>query len=363
MIHKDYMEIASRISMRAKGNTAPNPHVGAIIVKDGVIIARGWTGQFGLPHAEVDAINKVKNKKILKGSTLYCTLEPCSHFGKTSPCVDYILKNKIKNVFIAGVDKNKIVNGSGLRKLKNNKVNVKIIKSENSSYDNKIFFHSKNKKKPFITLKVASSADGKIATSSYKSKWITSELSRLRGHMLRVKNDCILVGSNTLIKDDPKLNSRLEGLEKFSPDIFILDRYLKLSLSLNIFKSSNKIFIFHSKKNLIDNIKKIYSKRNIFLHYIESDNELIDIRQVIKKISDFGYQRILIEGGSSLAGSLLLADLIDKIFWFRASKLIGGDGLASIANLGISDINSIKKFKLIKNKNINDDTLSVYEKE
>ena len=358
------MELASRIAMRNKGNTYTNPHVGAIIVKNGIILSRGWTGKLGVPHAEIDAINKIKNKKILEGSSLYCTLEPCSHYGKTPPCVDQILKNKIKHVYIAGLDKNSLVNGAGVKKLRNNNVIVKVIKNEKSSYDNKIFFNVKNKKKPFITLKIASSADGKIATSNYKSKWITSQLSRLRGHMLRARNDCILVGSNTVIKDNPRLNCRLEGLEKFSPDIFILDRFLNLDLSLNIFNiSKTKVFILHSKKNLSDKLKKKYLKKNIELHYISSSHELIDIKLTIKKIANLGYQRILIEGGSNLAGSLLSQNLVNKIFWFRASKLIGGDGLASIASLGISDMSAIKKFKLIKNMNINEDTLSIYEKE
>ena len=116
------MELASRISMRAKGNTSPNPHVGAIIVKNGIILARGWTGKSGIPHAEIDAINKIKNKKNLEGSSLYCTLEPCSHYGKTSPCVDQILKHKIESVYIANIDKNRLVNGAGLKKLRDKKL-------------------------------------------------------------------------------------------------------------------------------------------------------------------------------------------------------------------------------------------------
>ena len=169
------MEIASRMAFRAKGTTAPNPNVGAIIVKDGKIISRGWTGKNGRPHAEFNAIKRIKNKKKLNGATLYCTLEPCSHKGKTGPCADLILKHGFKNVFISSIDKNKVVDGRGIQKLKQNNVNVKFIRNKKINLINNIFFNSINKKKPFLTLKIASTIDSKIATSNFESKWITSK--------------------------------------------------------------------------------------------------------------------------------------------------------------------------------------------
>ncbi len=220
------MEIASRMAFRAKGTTAPNPNVGAIIVKDGKIISRGWTGKNGRPHAEFNAIKRIKNKKKLNGATLYCTLEPCSHKGKTGPCADLILKHGFKNVFISSIDKNKVVDGKGIQKLKQNNVNVKFIRNKKINLFNNIFFNSINKKKPFLTLKIASTIDSKIATSNFESKWITSKASRLIGHSLRFRNDCLLTTSQTVLKDNPLLDCRLDGLESYSPDIFILDREL-----------------------------------------------------------------------------------------------------------------------------------------
>lgn len=364
MIHKNYMEIASRMSLRAKGTTSPNPPVGAIIVKDDKIISRGWTGCGGTPHAEIVAINKVRNKSVLKDSSLYCTLEPCSHKGKTKPCVDQIIKSKIKNIYISQIDKNKIINGKGIKKLKSNNINVKIISNKNINFENKIFFNSKNKNKPYITLKIASTADGKIATSNYKSKWITSKQSRLVGHTLRLKNDCILIASNTVIKDNPFLDCRLDGLEKYSPDIFILDRELKIDLSSNIFKNSKrKIHIFYSLRNIENKIKKKYGLKNVKLIYIKNVDGLINIKKILSEIGKYGYQRVLVEGGSKLSGSLLKNNLVNKIAWFRASKLIGDEGLTAVSKLGITDMKYIKKFKLSHNKRIGNDTLNIYLKD
>ena len=357
------MEIASRMSLRAKGITSPNPHVGVVIVKDDKIISRGWTGQGGTPHAEIVAISKVRNKSTLKGSSLYCTLEPCSHTGKTKPCVDQIIKSKIKNIYISQIDRNKIINGKGIKKLKSNNISVKIIPN-NINFENEIFFNSKNKNKPYITLKIASTADGKIATSNYKSKWITSKQSRLVGHTLRLKNDCILIASNTVIKDNPSLDCRLDGLEKYSPDIFILDRELKIDLSLKIFNNSKRrIYIFHSLTNIENRFKKKYNKKKLELIYIKDVKKLINIKKALCEIGKHGYQRVLVEGGSSLSGSLLKNNLINKIAWFRASKLIGDEGLTAISKLGITDMKYIKKFKLSYNKKIDNDTLNIYLKD
>ena len=356
------MEIASRMAFRAKGTTAPNPNVGAIIVKDGKIISRGWTGKNGRPHAEFNAIKRIKNKKKLNGATLYCTLEPCSHKGKTGPCSDLILKHGIKNVFISSIDKNKVVDGKGIQKLKQNNINVKFIRNKKINLINNIFFNSINKKKPFLTLKIASTIDSKIATSNFESKWITSKASRLIGHLLRFRNDCLLTTSQTALKDNPLLDCRLEGLESYSPDIFILDRELKIDLTKKVFRKNNrKIFILH---NIIPTkIKSLrYKKKKIELISVSQNNGSLDIKEVLKKITDYGYQSILVEGGGKISASLLSNNLVDKIYWFKASKFIGQEGISAIEKLGIHDMKSIKKFNLSKVIKLEDDTLNIFIK-
>ena len=356
------MEIASRMAFRAKGTTAPNPNVGAIIVKDGKIISRGWTGKNGRPHAEFNAIKRIKNKKKLNGATLYCTLEPCSHKGKTGPCADLILKHGFKNVFISSIDKNKVVDGKGIQKLKQNNVNVKFIRNKKINLFNNIFFNSINKKKPFLTLKIASTIDSKIATSNFESKWITSKASRLIGHSLRFRNDCLLTTSQTVLKDNPLLDCRLDGLESYSPDIFILDRELKIDLTKKVFRKNNrKIFILH---NIIPTkIKSLrYKKKKIELISVSQNNGSLDIKEVLKKITDYGYQSILVEGGGKISASLLSNNLVDKIYWFKASKFIGQEGISAIEKLGIHNMKSIKKFNLSKVIKLEDDTLNIFIK-
>ena len=348
------MEIASRMAFRAKGTTAPNPNVGAVIVKDKKIISRGWTSKNGRPHAEFNAIQKIKNKKILNGATLYCTLEPCSHKGKTGPCADLILKHKIKNVFISSIDRNKIVDGKGVQKLKQNNINVKFIRNKKINSINNIFFDAVNKKKPFLTLK--------IAISNFESKWITSKASRSIGHLLRFRNDCLLTTSQTVLKDNPILDCRLQGLEKYSPDIFIIDRELKIDFTKKIFRKKNrKIYVLHGVN--VSRIKSGYYKKNkIKLIPISQINGSLDTKQILERIVEYGYQSILVEGGGKISASLLSNNLVDNIYWFKASKFIGQEGISAIDNLNIHKMKSIKKFNLSKVIKLEDDTLNIFVK-
>jgi len=352
-----YMELAVRMAERSVGLTAPNPPVGVIIIKDGQILSRGWTQIGGSPHAEIHAISQVKDKSLLKGSTMYSTLEPCSHRGKTPPCIDSIIKYKFKDVVISQKDKNPLVNGDGIKKLRSK--GIRVIQTNFNNYINKfnnIFFYSINKNKPLVCLKIASTADGKIATKIKDSKWITGKHSRMIGHHLRSKSDCILVGRGTVEKDNPSFNCRLSGLVHTSPDIFILDTNLNLSLNNKIFKLKNrKIFIFH---NCLNFNKKKY--KDITLIRLHDNPGMLDIREVIKLISGKGYHRILVEGGSQISTSLLKDNLIDKIYWFRASKVIGGEGIGAISNLNIRKMNLVKKFKLENSTIVEDDIMDIY---
>ena len=351
------MELAIRMAERSVGLTAPNPPVGVVIVKDGQILSRGWTQLGGSPHAEMHAISQVRNKSLLKGSTMYSTLEPCSHRGKNPPCIDSIIKYKFKDVFISQKDKNPLVNGEGIKKLRNN--GIRVIQNNFNDYINNfnnIFFHSINKNKPHVCLKIASTADGKIATKTKDSKWITGERSRMIGHHLRSKNDCILVGRGTVEKDNPLLDCRLSGLDHASPDIFILDTNLNLSLNNKIFKLKNRtISIFHNCSDF--NIKKY---KNITLIRLKNNSDMLDIRKVIKLISVKGYHRILVEGGSQISTSLLENNLIDKIYWFRASKIMGNEGIGAISNLNIQKMNLVKNFKLESSARVEDDIMDIY---
>ena len=354
-----YMELAVRMAERSVGLTAPNPPVGVIIVKNGQILSRGWTQIGGSPHAEMHAISQVKNKSLLKGSTMYSTLEPCSHRGKNPPCIDSIIKYKFKDVVISQKDKNPLVNGDGIKKLRSK--GIRVTQTNFNNYINKfnnIFFCSINKNKPHVCLKIASTADGKIETKTKDSKWITGKYSRMMGHHLRSKNDCILVGKGTVEKDNPLLDCRLPGLDHTSPDIFILDTNLNLSLKSKIFKLKNrKVYIFHNCSNLN---KKKYKK--ITLIRLNDNPGMLNIRNVIKLISVKGYHRILVEGGSQISTSLLKNNLIDQIYWFRASKVIGSEGIGAISNLNIKKMHLVKNFKLENSSRVENDILDIYSR-
>ena len=348
------------MALRAIGSTYPNPPVGAIIVKNGFIMSRGWTQPTGTPHAEIHAINQIKNKKDIKGAHLYCTLEPCSHKGKTAPCVNKIIELKFSKVTISQIDKNPLVNSNSVKKLRSAGIEV-VIKNFSSELKglNNIFFNSIRDNKPFITLKIASTADGKIATNQYESKWITNSTSRMFGHKLRSLNECMIVGTGTIRKDNPILDCRLEGLSNLSPDIFVLDRNLNLKKNLKIFGNKNrKIYVFYSDKVK----KRIFKSKNIKYIKIKEFNNELDIKTVIKTVSQLGYMRILVEGGAKLSASLLNENLIDEIFWFRASKIMGNNGINAISNLDINKVDHLKKFNLINTKKIDNDQLSIYKK-
>ena len=349
------------MAFRALGSTFPNPPVGAIIVKNGIILSRGWTQSSGSFHAEIHAINQIRNKRILNGATLYSTLEPCYHKGKNLPCVDKIIKYKFSKVVISEIDKNPKVKGKSIQKLKDSGIEVVKKKFSNEIKDlNYKFFNSILKKTPFITLKIASSADGRIATKDFKSKWITNYNSRVKGHQLRALNDCILVGRGTVQKDNPSLDCRIRGLEKLSPDIFILDSEMNLPKNLNIFSRKNRqIYIFTSQ---IDQKKQIKAK-NVKYIILDKKNGMLNMKSVTQKISELGYINILVEGGSKLTTSLLKGNFIDKIYWFRSSKIMGNDGLDAIKDLGISSIKQMKRFKLTANQAYSNDHLSVYSRE
>ena len=356
------MELAYRMASRAIGTTSTNPPVGCVIVKKNVILARGWTQPGGAPHAEVHAINSIKDKSILKRAEIYCTLEPCSHFGKTNPCVDSIINSKIRKVYIGSIDKNPKVNGNGIEILRAAKIKVELLPNNLITSLNNIFFNSKINYKPYLIAKIATTADSKITRINSKSRWITTKLSRLHGHYLRYRSDAMLVGKNTVLMDDPDMHCRLNGLDRFSPDIFILDSNLNLPIERKIFHSKKRnIYIFHKKKL---NQKKIdkFKKSKVILIPVKQKNNLLDINEVLLEMGRLGIQRILVEGGAQLISQLTKKGLVDIFYWFSAGKSIGKKTKNVISDLRVSKTSSVKDLRLVSVMNIQSDTLEVYNK-
>lgn len=359
---KDYnfINLALRISKKNIGITGENPAVGCVIVNDTTILATGVTGKNGVPHAESVALEQAGINA--NGATLYVTLEPCSHFGKTPPCVDSIIKSKIARVVIATVDPNPRVNGMGIEKLKAAGIEVVVgVMSKEARELNRGFFSVKTLHRPHVTLKLATSLDGKIATKNYHSKWITNQKSRDYAHYLRAKNDAILIGANTLKHDNPMLDCRLLGLENHSPKRIIVSTKLDIDLKSQIIQSAHKIPTYIATNN-IDNKRFLELGVKIITCSNLENTDQINLGDLLKKLVSLGVNNLLIEGGSQIATGFLKAELIDKLIWAKSNKIIGNDGIPAVGDLGLDLASSAESFTRVDLKEFDDEVILVYKK-
>ena len=311
--HEKYIRRCIELAKNGLGTTYPNPMVGSVIVCNGKIIGEGWHKKSGEPHAEVNAVNSVKDKSLLKNSTIYVSLEPCSHFGKTPPCCDLIIKNNIPNVVIGTVDPNIKVAGNGIKKLMEAGINVTVGILETECNElNKRFFTFHEKKRPYIILKWAESQDGFIAPltkSEQKPVWITDEFSRQLVHKWRSEEQAILVGTNTVIDDNPKLDVR-DWTGK-NPIRIVLDQNNRTPKDSHIFNNQSKTIVFSKSDALINkengNFEIIDFKQNI-------------AQQVIDRLYQHQIQSVIIEGGQQT-----LQTFIDENLWDEARLFVGNN--------------------------------------
>ena len=356
---KNYMKLAINLARARKGLTGDNPSVGCVIVKNDKIISIGQTGFNGRPHAEYNAINNSLEK--IKGSKMYVTLEPCSHYGKTPPCTNSIIKSGISEIIYAMDDIDKKVKGKSFNILLNRKIKVKkgILKTEvRDLYESYII--NRNKKLPYVTAKIAVSNNKLIYSKG--TKRITDKSSDKLTHYLRYKNDSIMISSKTLNIDNPKLNCRLRGFEKFSPRRIILDKYLEIKLSSYIFKSAkkNNTIIFH---NSLDKKKiQILKKKEIALIKSKVDNKkLFDLRIILKKLYSLGTRNLLVEGGDKITKNLIKNRLIDKFYLFKSLKKLSNNRKhQNFTSFGILN-NRYKKKSKISSK-LAKDNITIYKR-
>lgn len=355
LILEQYMKRALELAKLGWGYTNPNPLVGAVIVKDSRIIGEGYHEYFGGPHAEINAIKNAKED--VKGAQLYVTLEPCCHHGKTPPCVDAIIKSGIQDVYIAMEDPNSFVSGKGIKYLKEAGLNVYtgILKNEAQKL-NEIFIKYITTKIPYVILKSAMTVDGKIATTIGDSKWITNEKSREHVHMLRGRVMAIMVGVNTVIKDNPYLTARIRGLK--SPTRIIIDSQGRIPLDSNVLcDRSAKTIIATTKKMPVDKINKL---RNLAIDIIivDSIDGKVNLKELIKVLGTMGIDSVLIEGGGTLNYSALKEGIVDKVMFYIAPKIIGGsNALTPVEGNGIDYIKDAIKLNDIEITKFDDDIL------
>ena len=317
---KAYMSLALSFSLRAKGKTFPNPLVGAVLVKNNRIISQGYHKKAGSDHAEIVALKKAGKRA--KGATLYITLEPCTHHGRTPPCVKEIIKFGIKRVVVGMLDPNPINTLRGKAILKSHGIKVKtgVLEKEVKKV-NRWFIKYITKGIPYVTVKVGQSLDGRIATSRFQSKWITSDKARSFSHRQRRYFDSVMLGINTVIKDDPRL-------KEFKTKI-IIDSNLRIPLNSKLFDGSSRVIIacINSRmKELEGMVGKIdhLKQKNVTIIKLKQKKGKVDSKQLMRKLADLEISNILVEGGGELIGSLFDNKLVDRIMFFVAPKIIGG---------------------------------------
>jgi len=345
---ESYMKIALDLAKIRKGLTHPNPTVGAVIVKDGKIIGKGYHIKAGMPHAEREAIKDAKEKGYdLKGSTMFVTLEPCCHYGRTPPCTNAIIEEGISEVVIGTLDKNPVVKGQGVNILKSHgiKVITGVLEKECEKINEDFFTYIKEKR-PFVHLKVAQSFDGKIATKTGDSKWITSEKSRQFAHQLRKEASAILVGTNTALKDNPALTVRHVKTEK-QPVRILIDKRLKVPPTYNIYNNEAKTIVITSKLASQENLKRLSEKENVEIVFLDLDeNEKFKIDDILKTLYEREMVHLLVEGGRGVIADFIKERKFDKISIFTAPLLIGDDGISWLGYLGIEKIQDSLKLKV-----------------
>lgn len=354
-LNEYFMKKAIELAKKGVGKVNPNPLVGAIIVKEGEIIGEGYHEKYGEAHAEVNAFKSLKEDP--SEATLYVTLEPCSHYGKTPPCVDMIIENKINKVIIGMIDPNPLVAGNGINKLIAAGIEVKsgILEDECKKL-NEIFIKYIITKKPYVVLKAAMSLDGKIATKTGESKWISCEESRLQVHELRNKLSGIMVGINTVITDNPELTCRTQNGN--DPVRIIVDSSLRIPLDSKVLKNKDgKTMIATTKKADLKKMQALLED-NIKVLIIKEKNGRVDLNDLMIKLGKLNIDSILLEGGATLNYCSLEEKIVDKVMMYIAPKIIGGEkSKTPIDGNGINKLTDAFRLRNINTSIVGEDIL------
>ncbi|MGD0332497.1 MAG: bifunctional diaminohydroxyphosphoribosylaminopyrimidine deaminase/5-amino-6-(5-phosphoribosylamino)uracil reductase RibD [Xanthobacteraceae bacterium] len=357
-----FMALALALGRRGLGRTWPNPAVGAVIVNHGVIVGRGWTQVGGRPHAEIEALRRAG--EAARGATLYVTLEPCSHYGKSPPCADAIVAAGLCRVVSALEDPNPEVAGAGHARLRAAGIAVEVgVGAEEARRDHAGHLRRMRDGRPHVILKLAVSADGKAGAPGRKPLSITGAAARDRVHLLRAQSDAIMVGIGTAIADDPMLTCRLPGMEKYSPVRIVLDSALRLPPASRLARSAREVPVSviagaEAPRAAEDALLK---EGVTVLRAAQRDGRL-DLGAVLELIAARGVTRLMVEGGPTLAAALLAADLIDEAMLFRSPKVVGSDGVDALDGLPLTALTQSPRLKCVISEPVGADTRFVYER-
>ncbi len=352
-----YMQRALSLAKQGAGHVNPNPMVGAVIVKDDRIIGEGFHEFYGGPHAEVNAIKNCTQKT--EGASIYVTLEPCSHYGKTAPCALALIQHKFRRVVIAMKDPNPLVAGRGIKMLEDKGIEVHCGLLEEEAYAlNKFFIKNITKKQPYIILKTAMSLDGKIATRTGDSKWISGSESRSIVHQLRHEMKAIMVGVNTVISDDPLLNCRAAISNPNQPIRIILDSKLRIPEKAKVLDTTSQATIVLCTSAVSKTKVGRLRKKGVEILFVEAKDQRIDLQKSLEMLSNRGIDSILLEGGGTVNYSALEAGIVDEVVSFVAPKIIGGkDAKSPVEGVGFENIASSVELDSLRYKQIGNDIM------
>jgi diaminohydroxyphosphoribosylaminopyrimidine deaminase / 5-amino-6-(5-phosphoribosylamino)uracil reductase len=357
----DHMRASLALARRGLGSVWPNPAVGCVLVAGGHVVGRGWTQPGGRPHAETEALRRAGRQA--QGATAYVTLEPCSHHGHTPPCAEALIEAGIGRVVAAIEDPDPRVCGSGIARLRASGMRTEIGLCAAEAADiNAGFFSRVRRGRPLVTLKLATSLDGRIAMPSGESRWITGPAARDRAHLLRARHDAIMVGIGTALADDPQLTCRLAGLGAHSPVRVVVDRQLRLPPTARLIAEARPVptWVMTSRAANAARREALLQGGAEVIEVVEGENGL-DLAAALAALGARGITRLLVEGGAGLAAALLKARLVDRLAWFHAPILIGGDGIPAIAALDIAVLADVPAFASVSTETAGADRLTTFQ--
>jgi diaminohydroxyphosphoribosylaminopyrimidine deaminase / 5-amino-6-(5-phosphoribosylamino)uracil reductase len=360
-----FMQLALALGRRGQGRTWPNPAVGAVLVKDGVIVGRGWTQPGGRPHAEPEALRRAGNAA--RGATLYVTLEPCSHVGKSPPCADAIIAAGVARVVSAIEDPNPEVAGQGHARLRAAGITVDIgLGAAEAAHDHAGHFRRVRDRRPHLILKLAVSSDDRIGAAGGKPVAISGEAARARVHLLRAQCDAVLVGIGTVLADDPRLTCRLPGMAARSPVRVVLDRALRLPATARLVHSAREtpLWVMTSEPPGAPAAMRLGAAgaQVIGVPVAAAPQPGVDAPAVLRELAGRGITRLLVEGGAQVASSLVAAGLIDEVWLLRGPGAIGAGGVAALDALPLTAITQSPAFRLRASDRLDRDILTIYER-
>lgn len=355
-----HMDAALALAARGLGNVWPNPAVGCVIVRDGQVVGRGWTQPGGRPHAEAEALARAG--KAARGATAYVTLEPCSHHGKTPPCADALVEAGIARCVVACTDSDPRVSGRGLDRLRAAGIAVVTgVREAEALRLNAGFFKRVEAGRPLVTLKVATTLDGRIATRSGESKWITGPAARARTHLERARHDAVLVGIGTALADDPDLTCRLPGVDLRPVVRVVLDRQVRMDPQGGLARTARQapVWVLCADGHETSAAAKALVAQGV---EVVPAGPAVDVAEALRVLAGRGVTRLMVEGGGRVAASFLEAGLVDRLLWFRAPKVIGGDGLAAVAELGLDRLADCPDFSWLAVEDVGGDVVELTER-